>query len=97
MPVYTTTRAEIQTQAANLCRQIDATFLRIQTFKGWLDTLSDGTLISTYGYVQGDIDILRSSFVDLEQLRTIYQGTVNLAVAKDFRAFAKQEYPFGSI
>jgi hypothetical protein len=97
MPVYTTDKTTINNRAAALCQQIDATFLRIQTFKAWLDTLPDATLISTYGYVQGDIDIMRSAFVDLELLRTIYQGTATQGTLKDFRAFAKQEYPFGSI
>lgn len=97
MSVYTIDRAGINSRAGNLLQQIDSTFLRIQQFKTFLDTIPDATLISAYGYVQGDIDILRSSLVDMEQLRTIYQGTANLSVAKDFRAFAKQVYPFGSI
>lgn len=97
MPVYTTDKATINARAATLCQQVDRIFLQIQQFKGWLDTLNDAEMVSTYGYVQGDLNILRSTFVDLEQLRTIYQGAANLGVAKDFRTFAKQEYPFGSI
>lgn len=97
MPVYLTDKATINSRAAALCQQADATFLRIQQFKAWLDTLDDATMTSTYGYVQGDLNILRSAFVDLEQLRSIYQGSANLAVAKDFRTFDKLLYPFGSI
>lgn len=97
MPVYTTDKTTITSRAASLSQQIDAAFLRIQQFKAWLDTLDDATMISAYGFVQGDLNILRSSFVDLEQLRSIYQGSANLAVAKDFRTFDKLLYPFGSI
>jgi len=97
MSVYTVDRTTINAKAGNLLQQLDATFLRVQQLKAFLDTIPDASLISAYGYVQGDIDILRSSLVDAEQLRTIYQGTANLSVAKDFRTFSKQVYAFGSI
>lgn len=97
MPVYTTDKATINSRVAALAQQADRSFLAIQQFKLWLDSLPDTTMTSAYGYVQADLDVIRSAFADLEQLRTIYQGTANLAVAKDFRTFAKQVYPFGSI
>jgi len=97
MALYTVDKASIAGRAGGLCQQVDSTFLRIQQFKAFLDTIPDATLISAYGFVQGDIDVLRSSLVDLEQLRTIYQGTANLSVAKDFRTFAKNTYAFGSV
>lgn len=97
MPVYTTDKNTINGRIGALSQQVDAAFLRIQQFKVWMDSLSDATLISTYGYGQADLDVIRSAVADLDQLRTIYQGTVNLAVAKDFRTFDKLLYPFGSI
>lgn len=97
MALYIVDRQIIDNKAGSLFQQLDATFLRIQQFKTFLDTITDANLISLYGFVQGDLDVLRSALSDVEQLRTIYQGTVNLAVAKDFRAFAKQVYAFGSI
>jgi hypothetical protein len=95
--IYVVDRPSINNQAGALLRQLDNAFLRVQQFKGFLDTIPDATLISLYGYVQGDIDVLRSALSDVEQLRGIYQGASNLAVAKDFRAFAKQTYPYGSL
>lgn len=97
MSIYSTDRNSLNNRAGDLFKTVDSTFLRVQQFKTFLDTIADATLISAYGYVQADIDVLRSALTDIEQLRTIYQGTVNLAVAKDFRAFAKQTYPYGSI
>lgn len=97
MAVYTIDKNTVNARVGSLAQQVDGALLRIQQFKLFLDTIPDATLISAYGYVQADIDVIRSSLVDLEQLRTIYQGTANLAVAKDFRAFAKQLYAFGSI
>jgi hypothetical protein len=61
----------------------------VRKFKAHLDTKTDQSLINL-GYVQAEVDLMRSAFVDLDQLRTIYEGTANLSVAKDFRAFAKQ-------
>lgn len=97
MAIYNTDKNSINNHAGGLLQAIDGTFLRIQQFKLFLDAIPDATLISAYGYVQADIDVLRSALSDAEQLRTIYQGTVNLAVAKDFRAFAKQTYAYGSL
>lgn len=97
MALYTVDKTTIAGRAGSLFQQCDATFLRVQQFKAFLDTIPDATLISAYGFVQADIDVLRSALADLEQLRTIYQGAANLAVAKDFRAFAKQGYAFGSL
>lgn len=97
MSVYTVDRAGINGRAGILLAGLDSTFLRIQQFKTFLDTIPDGTLISAYGYVQADIDILRSSLTDIELLRTVYQGTATQGSLKDFRAFAKQVYAFGSI
>lgn len=97
MPVYTTDKLTINSRLAGISIGLDRSLLQIQQFKVWLDSLSDATLIATYGYVQGDLDIIRSAVADLDQLRTIYQGSVNLAVAKDFRTFDKLVYPFGSI
>lgn len=97
MSVYVFDRTVANQRAGQLFAQLDATFLRVQQFKAFLDQISDANLNSLYGYVQGDIDILRSALGDIEQLRSIYQGGATLGVAKDFRAFAKQTYPYGSV
>ena len=97
MPFYTTDKAAINNRVAGLATSLEATLLRIQQFKAWLDTLTDPQLISAYGYVPGDIDVLRSAVGDLDQLRILFQGGANLSVAKDFRTFSKQLFPFGSI
>ena len=94
--IPTLDRAQVSNRAAGLCTQVDGAMLRIQQFKLWLDTVSDQTLINL-GFVQADVDTLRSAVSDLEQLRTIYDGAATLAVAKDFRTFTKQVYAFGSI
>lgn len=96
MSVYNIDGPTTKAKLGALMGQLDSTFLRIQQYKTFLDTITDANLTSLYGIPQADINIMRSSLTDVEQLRTIYQGTANLSVAKDFRTFAQQTYAFGS-
>lgn len=90
-------KQQIYDNAGALAKRIDAALKDVQEQKAWLDGISDATLLAApFSCVQADIDVLRSAFNDMNQLATIYLGTANLAVAKDFRAFAKQTYAFGS-
>ena len=42
------------------------------------------------GFVQADIDSMKSAFVDLDNLRQVFEGGRNQTVAYDFRTFAKR-------
>lgn len=97
MALYTVDRNTITTRVAGQLQTLDRTFLQIQQLNTFLLTIPDATLTSLYGFVQADVNVLRSALNDIEQLRTIYQGSVNLPTAKDFRTFAGQAYPYGSI
>lgn len=88
-------KSQINAQAGSCAMDLKRTFDRGATFQAWLATIPDATLINTYGFVQLDVDVLRSGFADLVQLNTLYTGGGTLAVAKDFRAFLKQLYGFG--
>jgi hypothetical protein len=91
-------RADVDAAAGSLALQLNVTMKSIGDLKAWLDTQTDPNLIALAGnpsYTQADVNLLRSAVGDLEQLRTIYQGTVALAVPKDFRTFAKQIFKFG--
>lgn len=92
-----TDQTSIKNRAGEIARTLDQVLLRAQQYKTFLDQFTDQNLIDNWGFVQADINTLRSAVSDMDQLRTIYQGTANLSVAKDFRTFAKQTYPFGSI
>lgn len=94
--IPTITKQQVYDTAAYKAKAIAAAFTDIQDFKAWLDGITDSTLITSYGAVQGDLDILRSAVSDLDQLRTIWQGGANLASAKDFRTFSKQLFAYGS-
>jgi hypothetical protein len=42
------------------------------------------------GFTQADIDSMKSAYVDLDNLRQIFEGGRTQAVAYDFRTFAKR-------
>jgi hypothetical protein len=85
---FAAAKADYDQRAGGLAMALRDDLARIAAFKAHLDTRTDANLIAL-GFTQGEVDTLRSAFGDLDQLRTIYEGSVNLSVAKDFRSFAK--------
>lgn len=81
-------KADIDARAGQLALQLRDTLRQIQLFEAWLLTQADANLVSL-GYVQAEVNTMKSAYADLDQLRTIYEGTANLTTAKDFRTFAK--------
>src|SRR5260221_7645101 len=74
-----------------------AAFTRIQELKAWMDTQSDANLI-TLGYVQAEVNTLRSAITDLNTLASIFTGTVAQGVTpSDYRTFSKLLYGMGAI
>jgi hypothetical protein len=82
---------EINTQAGVVARTVFSALDQAEKFQAWLLTMPDATLTAApYSMTQADVTLIKSTFTDLNQLSTIFKGTVNLASAKDFRAFSKQ-------
>lgn len=82
-------KAEIDSAAATCALQMRETFAAVARLQTYLAATADATLVGL-GYTSGEVATLKSAIADLNQLRTIYEGTANLASAKDFRTFAKQ-------
>lgn len=82
--------------AGGMAHDLDRLFLRIQSYKAWLDTLQDSDL-TTAGYLQADVNVLRSAVLDMDNLRQLYQGLTTQGTTHDFRTFAKQLYIYGSL
>lgn len=84
-------RADWDQRAGSIALDLRTLWDRELAFKTALDATTDNDLktVGPNPYVQGEVDILRSAFGDLDQLRTIWNGSANLLVAKDFRTFAK--------
>lgn len=81
-------KLDVDSRAGQLAIQLRDTLREVQLFKAWLDSQTDAVLTGL-GYSSGDIAQLRSSYVDLDKLRTIYEGTATQATTYDFRTFAK--------
>lgn len=90
----TPTKSDVNIGSGTLAQSLNIAFTNIQQYKAWLDTQTDQNLIDL-GFVQADVNVLRSAIGDLDQLRNIYQGGATLGSAKDFRTFSKQLWRFG--
>jgi len=85
---YSATKADIDSRSGGLALSLRNTTDEIRNFKIFLDSKPDGDL-TALGYTAGDINTLRSAFVDLARLVSVYEGTQAQPSAYDFRTFAK--------
>lgn len=90
-------RGQINAQAVQIAKDLDRIFIRAQELNTFLVGYPDGNLISDFGYVQGDINILKSALADVDALRLVYQGTNPQTSVKDFRLFLKQIWGLGAL
>lgn len=89
------THAEINATALQIVRQMYSAFTNVQRFQAFLAATADATIIAlptggATALVQVDINVLKSTFTDLNTLRTVFEGTATQASLKDFRTFAGQ-------
>lgn len=82
-------KGDVDAKAGQLCQRLRETLTEIADFKTWLDTQTDQNLIDKYGYIQADIDNMKSAFTDQVQLRQVYLGVETRSPAYDYRTFAK--------
>lgn len=88
MAGYIVTADNVNNRAGSVAALVRDALEEAAAFKAWLDTKPDADLV-TLGMLQADVTTVKSAMGDLNQLQTIYLGTANLSVAKDFRTFAK--------
>lgn len=89
------TKAEIDTRAGDCARSFQRSFAQVVTLKAYLDATPDADLI-TLGYSQAEVTNLKTAVGELNQLMTIWNGTANLAVAKDFKVFVSRIWGLGA-
>lgn len=61
----------------------------VRRMKAWLDTKTDQDLIDL-GYVQGDVDLMKSAYTDLNNLRLLATAQRTQATENDFFFFGRQ-------
>jgi len=81
---------ELNNAAAAVASSLFATMDNIAKVKAVLDGYSSAQLVSLFGFVQADADVLKSAFTDMDKIRQIFTGAATQASTNDFRVFAKQ-------
>lgn len=89
------TQAEFNELIGGIARDVNVVMNRIKDVKIYLDQHTAGALDTLYSYTAGEGAEIKSAYADLDELRTVYEGLATLAVAKDFRTFAKRLYGLG--
>lgn len=88
------TKTELDSVMGATSRDVRLDLRRAADIKYVLDQKTDQSLIDL-GYTAGEVAVIKSAFADLNQLNDIFNGSANLATAKDFRTFAKQVWGTG--
>lgn len=90
------TRESVDATLGQITQETNEVFQRVRLMQQWLAGQTTAVLQAPpYNYTAGEVDVIKSAFADLDQLRTIYEGAANLTSAKDFRTFAHQIWGFG--
>jgi hypothetical protein len=92
----TLTKQSIDATSGSVAVAVDTALTRVRQFKYFLDGTVDADLVAL-GYTAAEVATLRSAYTDLDQLATVYQGGALLAVAKDFRVFARRLMGMGAL
>lgn len=83
--------AEINNAAAGIAQALFSTMDNITKMKAVLDGYSSAQLVSNFGFVQADADVLKSAFTDMANLVAAWNNqAMTGTVPRDHKVFAKQ-------
>ncbi len=74
MPGTSVQISNINNTSGDICQMVTHSLNRAMAFKRFLDRYTSAQLVSTFGFVQGDADILKSAFTDLAAINTAFQA-----------------------
>lgn len=80
---FQVTRPSLDQRVGAIVVAGEAWFEDVERLKTWLDTQTDADLIAL-GYAQAEVDVLKSSFTDLHNLRQVAYGQGTQAAANNF-------------
>lgn len=89
------TQDEFNERIGGVARDLNVVMDKIGEIQVYLAQFTAGDIDTMFTYTAGEGNDAKTAYTELDQLRTIYEGTANLAVAKDFRTFAKRLYGLG--
>lgn len=84
------TKEALDRAAGKSVLQLHSVFETIEKVKSYLDGRSDADLISSFGYTQDEVTLLKTSFTALDKLRRIAGGQATQADADNFFFWADQ-------
>jgi|SRR5262245_8376197 len=87
-------KGTIDVTIGQVSQSLNKAMIAILETKRFIDAYQDADFTAV-GYSPQDIANIRSAYGDLDQLRTIYEGSAALGAAKDFRTFAQRLYGIG--
>ena len=73
MPGYPVTKADVNNRAGAISLAVRNALTEAAAFDAWLDTQPDADLVNL-GFVQAEVNTIKSAFADLAQLSTIWTG-----------------------
>lgn len=86
---------EVQGRLGELASALNQALENVQHGVNFLAANDDARLLALYGISGGDAALLRSAFVDMNQLRAVYEGETTVLAEKNFRTFIGQIYGLG--
>ena len=88
------TKDEINARAGDIARGFQKAFEDVLTMQTYLEATPNPDLVAL-GFTDSDVAILKTAFVDLTELGSIWAGGPG-TVPKDYRAFVRQLWGVGS-
>lgn len=86
---FTASKADYDQRAGAIALDLRSVMERIRRLQIVLVAKTNQELLDA-GYVQADVDTLKSAFVDLDKLAQVYYGLATQATTYDFQTFAKR-------
>lgn len=80
----TTTKLQLDAISGGIALDLAKVMREIEELHHFLLITPDSTLVAL-GYTSAEVATLKSAFTDGDKLGQIYEGTVNLPTAQDFR------------
>ncbi len=85
---FPSSKNDLDSRLGQLAVTLRNDLTEIRRLKAYLDTQTDGNLLAL-GYIQAEVNTLRSAYVDLDQLAQVYFGLATRTPAYDYQTFAK--------
>lgn len=83
--------AEINNAAGGIAQSLFATMDNVTKLKAVIDGYSSAQLVSNFGFVQADADVLKSAITDMANIVAAWNGqAMTGTVPRDHKVFAKQ-------